>query len=596
MSNPLGSDSTTETVLSAYTAIHNALVAKYSLASSTLSSGTTSTGNSTTSHLLHPLGPFTPLSSDESTRLLTTELSPIVNALQSFTELVNSVQSTSSVPDQTPVNAHQQLNKLLTLLREHAQSSAVTRSSVQQDEQLANRLLAARRTQFHYSTAKLRRLQRRNAYTSDNADDNTRQSPQDDEPVEFPSAEASAQSLERIARQLGLVSFRDEEDTAMAHAADSNLPLKLSIGGQVVAIDFELPTAVTPSTNAIHAPIVRVSYALGQGGETKRLPRQASALAESLHFGPGRAGDWDTVRDRLQLLKRLDEACTTPKLLSTPGGQRDEQRDWFAAQEQLEATLQIRFSRQVTPIDGPSALGPFSPRFSSSQGQAAFVVYSASPMARILGDTIPGDAEVYSASFALDLESKSQTSDATGPRIVATLVPPVPILARTGQEVQKALEGESITPSGDDWTQSDMRYALPGAVFLEDLLLVSHAIREARQVKRFVDARRIFLQASDLTDPAYTVQRYNLDKVLGDDPDDETSALSFSLANPSQVSGLLCTHLRFSFDGANSNTTGPWVDRVARALEVSCLSSRLVGGQWADAPNLVPRFSRARYR
>lgn len=86
----------------------------------------------------------------------------------------------------------------------------------------------------------------------------------------------------------------------------------------------------------------------------------------------------------------------------------------------------------------------------------------------------------------------------------------------------------------------------------------------------------IIIQASDLTDPGYRVQRYNEDTVPNKCQSGSSSKVNvswtFSLANPSKVPALLCTHLRIDMIGAAQETPSDaplWVDRLDRALSVS---------------------------
>lgn len=85
------------------------------------------------------------------------------------------------------------------------------------------------------------------------------------------------------------------------------------------------------------------------------------------------------------------------------------------------------------------------------------------------------------------------------------------------------------------------------------------------------------LKATDLTNPAYTVQRYSATAITSaaqgsiEDEAESEHRPSFALANPAQVPALLCTHLRFKMDtgvdvGAGRGT--PWIDRLAQALKV----------------------------
>ncbi|GAA6019791.1 hypothetical protein JCM11491_000269 [Sporobolomyces phaffii] len=157
--------------------------------------------------------------------------------------------------------------------------------------------------------------------------------------------------LERIAKDLGLVCFRDDEhehgdsDSAAAGGALDETAqgapevVTLSLGGKVMVVDFKLHRErrlgpATPETaESVHG--IKVAYVWkGEQYFDERSARKLSALFQSDdNERRDKEGMWSSVRNVLQELHEADERTAAD----------DGKVDWFAQLDHLVATVEQEF-------------------------------------------------------------------------------------------------------------------------------------------------------------------------------------------------------------------------------------------------------------
>lgn len=442
------------TILTAYAALHERLLAEWSVSNSgpqgNNGGAAAQASSSYSAHLLHPFGPY-----PSSPSATPPDLASVSAALRSF---ATNTLPPSTAPDVgssslSSTAEQQQINKLLTLLREQAQSTAalaVGAGGGGEFATVAKRLLC-KRDEDAVAAAWWP------AHNSALAKDKGKQ--------RAGSVEDTARTLERVSAELGLVSFRDEDVRPGS--------VKLSVGGQIMVVDVELP--VTASSGS-----VKISYALSSSNDstTKLAPKLAIRLSRVLgRFtvdGDGGDLEWRSVRAQLRLLKTLDDACFRGGRDGNSGGA---QTDWFAAQEALESGLEVAFTSAAPSDDDP--LSQWQPRMLSNafNGYGTLVdadpicTYSATPLARLLTtgqQARSGDEGVYCMRFRLDFGSG-------GNQVEAKLEPPVPISSDVGRRMLSVMRG--IEGTANSSKSDESLYALPGSAagtaWMEDLLLAS---------------------------------------------------------------------------------------------------------------------------
>lgn len=265
------------------------------------------TGSS--SHLLHPLGPYDSAARPE-------QLAQISSTISSIRSAVTASSSLLPPPSDNPAGAPRAVggptDKLLSLLKETATSETVLLNSLQSDAQKARQLLA-RRDEYAgaYPVLTARQLSKL--------------------PEGSARGDRSLEVLEGFAASLGLVSFRD---TASSTVDGLSKELHtLSLGGKVMVVDVEVESAG-------RVVRVKVSYVLEvqheMEGAARKLEQMLSGLGELSADGDevslerGLKGFRETLRE----LRRLDEMTEQTGL------------DCFAMHDSMLSAIQKAFSSE----------------------------------------------------------------------------------------------------------------------------------------------------------------------------------------------------------------------------------------------------------
>ncbi|BGP41988.1 hypothetical protein JCM10449v2_005985 [Rhodotorula kratochvilovae] len=319
----------------------------------------------------HPLSGTAPSALPALRTTLTDSLSHLRTGLAAFSALalppLSPVDAPPPVPDADTARHNRDRDKLLTLLRDvaHAEST----------------LLAAR-------------------------------SEVDGGPSSTPAPAGIAETLELLAGDLGLVTFRDD-------APPSGSGVVLSLGGTLMVVDVELSAAG-------HVERTKVAYVVG--GADCTCPAASDRL-QALLSGEGELqARWRGVRSVLELLKELDEATERTG------------EDCFA---RLNRALPAALEAALAGVD--------SPRLLPSQATLLPLLhYHSTPLASLHPShvlppsslsaldallALPG---VYTASVSLAAIEDGAHADPERP-YVARLSPPVPITRETGRRVCAAL-------------------------------------------------------------------------------------------------------------------------------------------------------------
>ncbi|GAA6037385.1 hypothetical protein JCM8097_008543 [Rhodosporidiobolus ruineniae] len=485
------------------------------------------------SALLHPLGPAPPASLPAlrtSARSTLTQLRSSLTAFSSLTALPSaSAASTAPSADAPP---KQLRDKYLTHLRDSAQSETTLLHLRQADASFAHNLLTARQRTYGALFPAV--------------------TPAEDDEEEEKDV---LPTLERLAKELGLVGFRDDDG-----AEGEQDKVTLSLGGKVMVVDFEVvrvPAAAVDKGGKRREKVDRVKVAYIVAG-ADLICAAAGSMLQSLfagEIGLSRAERWRAVRGLLEQLKELDEATERTG------------RDCFKAlTEELKGAVEGAFSSfnpSSAPRDVPlsfpsllptphsltpslllhaSPLALLSPSFSATLASPA----SISPFGT---DTTPG---VYRASLSLSAvvdrplpprtaaASSAQEAGGDAPPFIATLHPPVPVPASVGRAICAALELEAPGKAGEGG-EVEMRLAeaaqtggrgAAATVGLEDLLLPRRG-EEGGKVGEGVE------RSWEITLPPPTASSASTASPL---------LLSFRLAPPSSSPSspaYLATHLRF---------------------------------------------------
>ncbi|GAA5940540.1 uncharacterized protein JCM15063_002367 [Sporobolomyces koalae] len=238
-------------------------------------------------------------------------------------------------------------------------------------------------------------------------------------------------TLERIARDLGLVCFRDDEGQA-----EPQQTVTLSLGGQVMVVDVEVHRSESTAGHAEHVEKVKVAYVWkGEQLFDDKSARKLSGLfrdsAPRSQDGQVKEDLWNDVRGILSELHRLDDRTAKEDL------------DYFALVARLDDSV-----RQAFPVFAASP-GSLFPRLllHSSPSSRLYPAYSntvhAGSAMRAFLDT-PG---IYSGVFELPAAASKDASLVNDAKVAKQwfrfrLEPEVPTPKRVCERILAALDLE----------------------------------------------------------------------------------------------------------------------------------------------------------
>ncbi|BGP18219.1 hypothetical protein JCM10213_007846 [Rhodosporidiobolus nylandii] len=415
-------------------------------------------------------------------------------------------------------------------------------------------------------------------------------------------------TLERLAAQLGLVSFRDD-DGLDAAAAER---VTLSLGGKVMVVDFEIERS---SSSGEKVDKVKVAYVAPSSGEDRVCRPAAEALQRALSLPPSAssssssagaeeqeeaerdAGEhrWKSVRGLLSELKELDESTSrtgedcfallceeiVPSLFSSFASPPP------SSSSPSPSSSSPKSSPQLLPH--PTSLTPLlllsaTPSAALSRSLAAFL---AAPSAH----TLPRAEGVHAARVTLacledggdecgaksegqgegEKKGEGQGEKEEKAKFVAVLDPPIPISAATGRRVCEAL-GLPLPPPALPETEEPARRGKAGGtaagrgVGLAELLLLPRPSSSA-------SASGSAAAAAAATNTGERVWNLSF-------PSDPTLHLSLrvppipSLGSSPTSPAFLATHLRF--------THPPQLKTALELLDAQVRVNELVRGVCRD--------------
>ncbi|GAA5901554.1 hypothetical protein JCM5296_006810 [Sporobolomyces johnsonii] len=503
-----------------------------------------------TAHL-HPLSSIPPTSIPSLRSHLHASLDSLRTALSSFQSLLPTPPPTSLDPSTpapplpAPAPAPALTDKYLSLLRESALAQSALLAS-NSDDRLTSSRLVARRASYEHLYPVLH-------------------------PAEAATPELVLPILERLANEVGLVCFRDDNG-----AGAQQEHVTLSLGGKVMVVDLEVVRNVhsggdergQEAREREQVSKVKVAYVF-EGADL--LDERAAAKLQALFDGlqqdeeGGRETRWKGVRQLLRELHVLDERTES------------EGRDCFMLVEQLQNEVEQRVKElQAKPEYVPlscnllNSRSPPSPSPSSASTSTTIstlplllptphslsptLLISSTPSARLSSawsDAFPPSSSStppnHSAIEALlttpgiqslclslaDPPAREGEGEAakrpTGYR--ARVRPAVPVGKRTGRSVVNTL-GLTVAGAGAKQAENDKEHlgaagqGKDEAVWMEDLLsaVPSTPTSGPEPPARFDPSSPHTIAFDDL-------------------PSDVPSAFSFRLADPRVLRGYLCTEL-----------------------------------------------------
>ncbi|GAA5968882.1 hypothetical protein JCM21900_000201 [Sporobolomyces salmonicolor] len=258
---------------------------------------------------LHPLSALPPSAIPALRAHLHASLDSLRTGLSAFQSLLPPPPSLDPSPPAPPLPTAALTDKYLTLLREAALARSALLASRSDDRLTSSRLVALRADYEHLYPVL--------------------------HPAEAATPELVLPILERLAREVGLVCFRDDEG-----AVAQQEHVTLSLGGKVMVVDFEVGRVQSgggegraDAREKEQVSKVKVAYVF-DGADS--LDERAAAKLQALFDGlrqeneQGREKRWKGVRQLLRELHVLDERTES------------EGRDCFVLVEQLHDEVERR--------------------------------------------------------------------------------------------------------------------------------------------------------------------------------------------------------------------------------------------------------------
>ncbi|GAA5826530.1 hypothetical protein JCM5353_003041 [Sporobolomyces roseus] len=216
--------------------------------------------------------------------------------------------------------------------------------------------------------------------------------------------------LERVAKDLGLVCFRDDDEST----EQPRDKVTLSLGGKVMVVDFELERIPSKGDEGVREVVRKVKVAYVFKGEQEFNLRAGNKLEQLFNSDSPKSEEeietveaeeerWSRVETILRELREVDRRM-----------EREESRDWFTKLDQLDQTLEKGFnplddssSSNLLPrlVANPSSLYPTLLIHStpSSQLDPSYTTSPSSPRALEALRQIPG---IYTIRFELPREEE----------------------------------------------------------------------------------------------------------------------------------------------------------------------------------------------
>ncbi|GAA5931029.1 hypothetical protein JCM1841_005462 [Sporobolomyces salmonicolor] len=509
---------------------------------------------------LHPLSALPPSAIPALRAHLHASLDSLRTGLSAFQSLLPPPPSLDPSPPAPPLPTPALTDKYLTLLREAALARSALLASRSDDRLTSSRLVALRADYEHLYPVL--------------------------HPAEAATPELVLPILERLAREVGLVCFRDDEG-----AVAQQEHVTLSLGGKVMVVDFEVGRVQSgggqgrvDAREKEQVSKVKVAYVF-DGADS--LDERAAAKLQALFDGlqqeneQGREKRWKGVRQLLRELHVLDERTES------------EGRDCFMLVEQLHDEVERRVKElQAKPdipaptlpllLPSPHSLSPTllvsstpSARLSSAWSDA-FPLFSSSAPPNHSAEAIeallttPG---IHSLRLSLaDPPAREAVGEAakrpTG--YSARVRPAVPVGKRTGRNMVNVL---GLAVGGAGVKEVEKEKGQLGAegqgrdevVWMEELLsaVPSTPASGAEPPMPF-----------DPSSP-YTI-------TFDDLPSNVPSAFSFRLADPRVLQGYLCTDLACELGKVKELFEAVEILKEQielNALVLSVFSARRAGGE-----------------